>query len=191
MIGFGFFVANWVGYGCAFLRSSAQFRVPLGIQIVPALALFVGMFVLPYSPRWLAKQGRHEESRQTLVRLHGGRRTAKLDVIEAEFQEMLVQIEWEKENLATTPLDLMKGRPNIHRTLCGTLVQAMCQWTGVSAPLPCTGSSHSLEWWLMYRSTSRHTLDRPSTLPWALTTSASFSSTVSQVQSSRLCDGPY
>lgn len=132
MIGFGFFVANWVGYGCAFLRSSAQFRVPLGIQIVPALALFVGMFVLPYSPRWLAKQGRHEESRQTLVRLHGGRRTAKLDVIEAEFQEMLVQIEWEKENLATTPLDLMKGRPNIHRTLCGTLVQAMCQWTGIN-----------------------------------------------------------
>lgn len=32
-------VANWVGYGCQFLNSSAQWRVPLGIQIVPAVLL--------------------------------------------------------------------------------------------------------------------------------------------------------
>lgn len=127
MIGFGFFVANWVGYGCTFLRSTAQFRIPLGIQIVPALFLLLGMFFLPYSPRWLAKQGRHEEARNTLVRLHGGRGSAKADVIEAEYQEIMTQIEWEEANLATTPLNLLRGKANIHRTLCGTLVQAMCQ----------------------------------------------------------------
>ena len=39
MIAFGFFVANWVGYGCQFLKSNSQFRVPLGLQLVPAAAL--------------------------------------------------------------------------------------------------------------------------------------------------------
>lgn len=39
MISWGFFVANWIGYGCQFLGGTAQFRVPLAIQIVPAVAL--------------------------------------------------------------------------------------------------------------------------------------------------------
>jgi uncharacterized protein YecE (DUF72 family) len=71
-----------------------QVRVPLGLQIVPALLLLVGMFFLPYSPRWLASKGRTEEARNTLVRLHGGRKNANLDAVEAEIQEMLAQIEW-------------------------------------------------------------------------------------------------
>lgn len=52
------------------------------------------MFVLPYSPRWLAKQGRYDEARNTLLRLHGGRSQAKTDIVEAEFEEMLDQIKW-------------------------------------------------------------------------------------------------
>jgi hypothetical protein len=35
-------LADWrrVGYGCGFLKSTAQFRIPLGIQILPAVLLF-------------------------------------------------------------------------------------------------------------------------------------------------------
>ncbi|GFZ47085.1 hypothetical protein JCM24511_04827 [Saitozyma sp. JCM 24511] len=132
MIGWGFFVANWVGYGCGFLKSTAQFRIPLGIQILPAVLLFGGMFVLPYSPRWLAKKGREEEAKATLIRLHGGAHNARHEVVEAEFAEMLTQIEWERENLSTNVLDLVRTKPNLHRTVCGCLVQAMCQWTGVN-----------------------------------------------------------
>jgi hypothetical protein len=29
-------------------------------------------------------------------------------------------------------MDLISNRPNLHRTVCGCLVQAMCQWTGVN-----------------------------------------------------------
>ncbi|CAK9784796.1 general substrate transporter [Cutaneotrichosporon oleaginosum] len=132
MISAGFFVANWVGFGCEKINGQAQFRVPLGIQIVPAVFLLLGMFVLPYSPRWLASVGRTDEARDTLIRLHGGRRNARLDVVEAEVQKMLAQIEWERENVSTNYLDLIRNRPNLHRTLCGVLVQAMCQWTGVN-----------------------------------------------------------
>lgn len=53
-----------------------------------------GMFLLPYSPRWLAKQGRPEEAKAALIRLHGGANRARTDVVEAEFAEMEMQIEW-------------------------------------------------------------------------------------------------
>jgi hypothetical protein len=110
--------------------SDAQWRIPLAIQIVPAVVLFAGMFFLPYSPRWLASVGREDEARSALVRLHGGERRADMDIIEAEFSEIQAQISWERENVSTSPLDLVRTRPNLHRTLCGCLVQAMCQWTG-------------------------------------------------------------
>jgi sugar porter (SP) family MFS transporter len=132
MIVWGFFVANWVGYGCQFLKNTGQWRIPLAIQCVPAMLLLGGMFVLPYSPRWLAGQGRIDEARATLLRLHGGASQANSDRVEAEFDEMLAQIKWEKENVATSYRDLVKDGPSRHRTLCGCLVQAMCQWTGVN-----------------------------------------------------------
>ncbi|WVR09807.1 hypothetical protein IAU60_006883 [Kwoniella sp. DSM 27419] len=132
MIVWGFFVANWVGYGCQFIANDGQWRVPLGIQIVPAIMLLGGMFLLPYSPRWLAKKGRHDEAKSTLIRLHGGAKNARLDVVESEFAEMLAQIEWEEENLSTSYMDLIRDKASRHRTLCGCLVQAMCQWTGVN-----------------------------------------------------------
>lgn len=119
------------GFGCESLTTSdAQWRIPLAIQIVPAIVLFGGMFFLPYSPRWLASVGREDEARSALVRLHGGERRADMDIIDAEFNEIQAQISWERENVSTSPLDLVRTRPNLHRTLCGCLVQAMCQWTG-------------------------------------------------------------
>ena len=59
------------------------------------------MFVLPYSPRWLAKQGRFDEAKATLFRLHGGSSNANTEVVEQEFQEMLAQIEWGESVIST------------------------------------------------------------------------------------------
>jgi len=52
------------------------------------------MFFLPYSPRWLTKQNRGEEAKATLIRLHGGPKKAKMDIVDAEFMEMQLQIDW-------------------------------------------------------------------------------------------------
>ena len=42
-------------YGCLInLRGDIQWRLPLGLQAVPGLILFLGMFLLPESIRWLA-----------------------------------------------------------------------------------------------------------------------------------------
>jgi hypothetical protein len=133
-------LSDSVGFGCESLHTSdAQFRIPLAIQIVPAVILFAGMFVLPYSPRWLASVGRDAEGKAALIRLHGGERRADMEVIDAEFDEILAQLQWERENVSVSPMDLIRTRPNLHRTLCGCLVQAMCQWTGGMSRVVWTG----------------------------------------------------
>jgi MFS family permease len=49
-IGLGFIIAQWGGYGCSFLTGDKQWRVQLGIQLVPTFILMVGIQFLPFSP---------------------------------------------------------------------------------------------------------------------------------------------
>nr|WTB09032.1 sugar porter family MFS transporter [Streptomyces antimycoticus] len=69
-------------------------RYMLGIAAVPAVALFIGMLLLPDSPRWYARTGRLDEARETLVR---GRNAGDVD---AEFAEIraTAQAEARREN---------------------------------------------------------------------------------------------
>ena len=54
MLGVGALVASWVSYGTYVnLDTSAQWRVPLGLQIVPAAILGALILLFPESPRWL------------------------------------------------------------------------------------------------------------------------------------------
>ena len=57
-------IAYWIAYGTNYIggttypgQSSAAWRVPLAIQIVPGVILAVGILFAPYSPRWLMLQG--------------------------------------------------------------------------------------------------------------------------------------
>ncbi|KAJ7472655.1 general substrate transporter [Mycena latifolia] len=130
MISMGFLVANWVGYGCQFIRSDAQWRVPLGVQIFPATLLFLGMFILPFSPRWLVEQGRHDEARAVVQHLHGNK--VNKEFIDLEFAEMLEQIQYEKENISTKFSDLWSTKPMLRRTLTGIGIQVCTQFTGIN-----------------------------------------------------------
>ncbi|KAJ7157587.1 general substrate transporter [Mycena crocata] len=130
MISLGFLVSNWVGYGSQFIRSDAQWRVPLGIQIFPATLLFLGMFILPYSPRWLVDQGRNDEALAVVQRLHGNKENTEF--IELEFAEMLEQIQYEKEHISTKFSDLWSTRPMLRRTLTGMGIQICTQFTGIN-----------------------------------------------------------
>ncbi|KAJ7662981.1 general substrate transporter [Mycena rosella] len=130
MISMGFLVANWVGYGCQFIRTDAQWRVPLGVQIFPAALLFLGMFVLPFSPRWLVEQGRHDEALAVVQLLHGDKKNKEF--IDLEFAEMLEQIQYEKDNFSTKFSDLWSTKPMLRRTLTGIGIQVCTQFTGIN-----------------------------------------------------------
>jgi MFS family permease len=52
MLGIGAFVAGWVSYGTYIgLTSTAQWRLPLGLQMLPAVGLAALIFLFPESPR--------------------------------------------------------------------------------------------------------------------------------------------
>jgi sugar porter (SP) family MFS transporter len=59
-----------------------DWRWPLGLAFVPAFVLFVGMYLMPETPRWLVSKGREEEARRVLAR------TRTDEEIEGEIQEI-------------------------------------------------------------------------------------------------------
>jgi major inositol transporter-like SP family MFS transporter len=50
----------------AVIKDPHVWRWMLGVAVVPAIALFVGMFFLPDSPRWYAVRGRLDDTRRVL-----------------------------------------------------------------------------------------------------------------------------
>ena len=66
---FGTTVSYWLDYGVVrtIPKSSKQWRIPLGVQMILGGILFIGMIFLKESPRWLAKSGRHQDALASLA----------------------------------------------------------------------------------------------------------------------------
>ncbi|KAF9259393.1 sugar transporter, partial [Marasmius fiardii PR-910] len=130
-IGIGFIVANWVGYGCQFIDSDTSWRLPLGLQLVPAGLLLIGIQFLPLSPRWLLEVGRDEEARAVVLKLHGSSPESK-EAAEREYTEMYTTIKAEMAVRSTKISDLWATRAMVRRTLVGCGVQIFTQLTGIN-----------------------------------------------------------
>lgn len=66
----GILLAYLINYVFASLITGATaWRWMLGFGVVPAAALGIGMYYLPETPRWLVKEDREDEARETLSRL--------------------------------------------------------------------------------------------------------------------------
>ncbi len=64
----GILVSYLVGYGFA---ATGSWRWMLGLGGVPGVILFIGMLLLPETPRWLAGHGHSDRARAALRRLRG------------------------------------------------------------------------------------------------------------------------
>jgi sugar porter (SP) family MFS transporter len=128
--------ATWISYGCYTAwdekQSSAEWRVPLGIQIVPAIFLAAFVFMIPESPRWLCDHDQWEKGLATLAQLHAHGNIHDPYVI-AEYNLIETQIRQEHTQKRKTYFDLFKGWPEVRRTLLVMAAQASTQMTGVSA----------------------------------------------------------
>jgi sugar porter (SP) family MFS transporter len=132
MLGIGFIVANWVGYGCQYIGSNTSWRLPLALQMVPAFLLLVGIQFLPNSPRWLIEVGREDEARQVVQKLHGGSTASDNDNANEEFAVMAESIRAEKAYQSHNVTDLFATRAMAHRTLVACGVQIFGQFTGIN-----------------------------------------------------------
>ncbi|KAL5358333.1 putative hexose carrier protein [Aspergillus floccosus] len=128
MIAMGFFVANWIGYGGAYAKGNAQWRIPLAMQIPAPSALVIGCFFIPYSPRWLVQQERYEEAQRVLLTLYG---KTNESTVAQELAQMREQIHLEGSSgttfwVATTKLF---SRRCLHRTLMACFLLVMGQFS--------------------------------------------------------------
>ena len=71
LIGFGFTLSGWVGFGCFYARyTQFGWRFPCAVMLVLTSIISAGTFWLPESPRWLIFRDRNKEASDILRRLH-------------------------------------------------------------------------------------------------------------------------
>ncbi|KAI0734283.1 general substrate transporter [Fomitopsis betulina] len=132
LIGIGFIVANWVGYGCQYLDGFASWRLALGLQLAPAFLLLVGVQFLPYSPRWLLEQNRDDEARAVVHRLHGAATEEMKAAADVEFVDMQTTIKAEASTRSRRLSDLWETPAMLKRTLVAVGVQVFGQFSGIN-----------------------------------------------------------
>ncbi|KFZ14885.1 hypothetical protein V501_03002 [Pseudogymnoascus sp. VKM F-4519 (FW-2642)] len=130
MLSWGFFAAQWIGYGSTFSTSSFQWRFPLSFQVVPALVLAIGILFLPESPRWLMEKDKPEEALTTLRRLHYNGHND--DFIDLEFTEMQTSIRAAGVNNKLSWTDIVKNPSWRRRLVLGCSIQAFGQLSGIN-----------------------------------------------------------
>ncbi|KAK7027243.1 high affinity glucose transporter [Paramarasmius palmivorus] len=129
-ITWGILFQYFVQFGCSYIQGVASFRIPWGLQMIPAIVLFFGMFFFPESPRWLLDNNREEEALQILADLHGGGNKNN-ELVRLEFGEIKEQVLFEKNEGAKSYFDLLKGN-NPRRVFLGCSLQMWSQLTGIS-----------------------------------------------------------
>lgn len=68
-----------------------QWQIPIGLQIIPAGFLGLGMFTIKESTRWLTKKGRHEEAWESLKWIRADEGQATIE----EMEEIRMGVELE------------------------------------------------------------------------------------------------
>ncbi|KAH8888411.1 general substrate transporter [Thozetella sp. PMI_491] len=119
---------------------TSVFRIPISIQIPWALILGGGLMFLPDSPRYFVKKGRLADAASALSRLRG--QPSDSEYIQVELAEIVANEEYERSIIPDTTWfgswahcfsgSLWTGKSNLRRTILGTSMQMMQQWTGVN-----------------------------------------------------------
>jgi SP family sugar:H+ symporter-like MFS transporter len=157
----GILLASCVTYGTQNYTNTGSYRIPIGIQMVWALILGTGLVFLPESPRYYVKKGDVESAAKALARLRG--QPEQSGYIQEELTEIIANNDYE---LSVMPgggyivswVNCFRGglsnpSSNLRRTILGTSLQMMQQWTGINfifyVSQEC-GRSCQVSW-LMYR----------------------------------------
>ncbi|KAJ9613454.1 hypothetical protein H2200_003396 [Cladophialophora chaetospira] len=136
----GIMLASIVVYACEGRTDTGAYRIPIAIQFAWALILGGGLFLLPDSPRYYVKKGRLEDATLSLARLRGQPRDS--EYVQVELAEIVANEEYERNVIPDSGwlsswMNCFKGglwrqNSNLRKTILGTSLQMMQQWTGVN-----------------------------------------------------------
>ena len=139
----GILIASCVCYATESRLDSGSYRIPIAIQFAWALILGTGLFLLPESPRWYVKRGRLQDAARALTRIRGQPKDSAY--IQEELAEVIANHEYETQLMPNTGYfdswaacfsgGLRNPQSNLRRTILGTSLQMMQQFTGESLHL--------------------------------------------------------
>lgn len=132
----GAMIAFFIDYGSLLhIKGEGSYMVPLAMQSLPPVLIFVTMLFCPESPRWLARQDNWDRASSVLSTV----RALPVDhpYVQQELLEMRTQLEEERRSVYGTgfvallkEMWLIKGNRN--RALISIGLMTCQQWTGVS-----------------------------------------------------------
>ncbi|KAG8872424.1 hypothetical protein FRB98_009615 [Tulasnella sp. 332] len=136
----GLMLASCVDYATKGRTDSGSYRIPMGVQLAWPLVLATGLFLLPESPRYYVKKGDITRAAKSLSDLRLQPEDSKY--IQNELAKIVANQEYECSLMPDTTYigswaqcfsgSLWVRSSNVHRTILGTLLQMMQQWTGVN-----------------------------------------------------------
>ncbi|XP_027770399.1 probable polyol transporter 4 isoform X2 [Solanum pennellii] len=123
------YVSNYAFSG---LSPHINWRVMLGVGILPSIFIGIALFVIPESPRWLVMKNRIDEAR--LVLLKTNENANEVEERLAEIQQAAGHVNAEKYEEKAVWRELLNPSPGVRRMLitgCG--IQCFQQVTGIDA----------------------------------------------------------
>jgi len=125
----GSIVAAWVTFGCVYWSSNWGWRLPTLIQALGPAFMLANLWIIPESPRWLKANGRHDEGRLILERLHANGAPDD-ELVNNEIAEIDTALALESQN-STTWGSLIATKGNRKRMVVITVVAVGSQWSGL------------------------------------------------------------
>ncbi|RCI16786.1 hypothetical protein L249_2547 [Ophiocordyceps polyrhachis-furcata BCC 54312] len=136
----GILLASCVVYATQNIDSTASYRIPIALQFPWALILAGGLFFMPDSPRYFVKKGKLRQAADALARVRAQPESS--EYVQAELAEIVANEEYERSLVPNNTWwsswancfrgSIFSPKSNLRRTVLGTSLQMMQQWTGVN-----------------------------------------------------------
>ena len=152
-ITWGILIMFYISFGSSYISGTAAFRIPWGLQMIPAILLFVGLIFLPESPRWLGRRERWEEAHAVLTLVHG-KGDPDSPFVQRELRDIKEACDFESRNADVSYLELFKPKM-LNRTHVGVFTQI---WSQVSCDRSRTMQRQELMGSVAYWNERRHVL---------------------------------
>ncbi|KAK9464595.1 general substrate transporter [Lipomyces arxii] len=128
--------------GCQ--QSAMAWRLPLGAQMLPGAILGIGMFFMPYSPRWLLMMGKDEDALFDLARIR--RKPIDSNAIKEEFIQIRSEVLFEQLSRAEKfgmakgykleilqYREILSSKSSFKRVFIGSAIMFLGQFMGCNA----------------------------------------------------------